>query len=124
MVQIIEKGRVGPGQMIAINFKEKKFYSDVEIKKYLSEINPFGKWTKNITHIDKIIHSGIYFLFCIVWYVPIRELFKKGTLLYVFLFSIFYGILSLPSQMVMKTNGILSLPSQMVMKTNGILSLP
>ncbi len=47
----------------------------------------------NITHIDKIIHSGIYFVFCIIWYAPIRELFKKGTLLYVFLFSIFYGIL-------------------------------
>ncbi len=47
----------------------------------------------NITHIDKIIHSGIYFVFCIIWYAPIRELFKKETLLYVFLFSIFYGIL-------------------------------
>ena len=55
--EIIEKGRVGPGQMIAINFKEKKFYSDVEIKKYLSEIKPFGKWTKNITHIDKLVKS-------------------------------------------------------------------
>ena len=33
---IIEKGRVGPGQMIAINFKEKKFYKDdSEIKKHI-----------------------------------------------------------------------------------------
>ena len=47
----------------------------------------------NITHIDKIIHSGIYFVFCIIWYAPIRELFKKEALLYVFLFSIFYGVL-------------------------------
>ena len=47
----------------------------------------------NITHIDKIIHAGIYFVFCIIWYAPFRELFKKGTLFYVFLFSIFYGIL-------------------------------
>ena len=56
-VDIIEKGRVGPGQMIAINFKEKKFYSDTEIKKYLSETKPFGSWTKNITHIDKLVKS-------------------------------------------------------------------
>ena len=54
---IIEKGRVGPGQMIAINFKEKKFYRDSEIKKYLSETKPFGNWTKNITHIDKLVKS-------------------------------------------------------------------
>ena len=55
--QIVEKGRVGPGQMIAINFKEKKFYSDGEIKKHLSETKPFGNWTKNITHIDKLVKS-------------------------------------------------------------------
>ena len=55
--EIIEKGRVGPGQMIAINFKEKKFYTDAEIKKYLSETKPFGDWTKKITHIDKLVKS-------------------------------------------------------------------
>jgi glutamate synthase (NADPH/NADH) large chain len=55
--EIVEKGRVGPGQMIAINFKEKKFYSDSEIKKHLSETKPFGNWTKNITHIDKLVKS-------------------------------------------------------------------
>ena len=27
------------------------------MKKYLSEIKPFGKWTKNITHIDKLVKS-------------------------------------------------------------------
>ena len=43
--------------MIAINFKEKKFYSDGEIKKHLSETKPFGNWTKNITHIDKLVKS-------------------------------------------------------------------
>jgi len=47
----------------------------------------------NITHLDKIIHAGIYFIFCILWFVPLRGVFKKGTLFYVFLFSIFYGIL-------------------------------
>ena len=47
----------------------------------------------NFAHLDKIIHAGIYFIFCILWFLPLRRLFKKGTLFYVFLFSIFYGIL-------------------------------
>ncbi len=55
--EIIEKGRVGPGQMIAINFEENKFYSDSEIKKYLSNTRPFGNWTKKITYIDKLVQS-------------------------------------------------------------------
>ena len=54
---VIERGRVGPGQMIAINFDQKKFYSDSEIKKYLSEMKPFGNWTKKTTHIDKLVQS-------------------------------------------------------------------
>jgi len=47
----------------------------------------------NFVHLDKIIHVGIYFIFCILWFLPLRRLFKKGTLFYLFLFSIFYGIL-------------------------------
>ena len=55
--EILERGRVGPGQMIAVNFKEKKFYSDSEIKNTLSQSKPFGEWTKKITHIDKLVQS-------------------------------------------------------------------
>ncbi len=55
--EIVERGRVGPGQLIAVNFKEKKFYRDQDIKKYLSNSKPFGLWTKKITHIDKLVGS-------------------------------------------------------------------
>ena len=55
--KIKERGRVGPGQMIAINFKEGKFYTDFEIKNKLSQSKPFGDWTKKITHIDKLVES-------------------------------------------------------------------
>ena len=34
---ILKKGRVGPGELIAINYKEKKFYQSDELKKQLSE---------------------------------------------------------------------------------------
>ena len=56
--KIIQKGRVGPGQMIAINFKEKKFYNDNEIKKHLSNSKPFFQWIKKIIHIDKLVESA------------------------------------------------------------------
>jgi len=56
--EVLEKGRVGPGQLIAINFKEKKFYKDKEIKKYLADTKPFGSWTKKITYIDKLVKSS------------------------------------------------------------------
>ena len=54
---IKKKGRVGPGQMIAINFSRKKFYKDEEIKQYLASSRSFTKWTKNIIHIDKLVKS-------------------------------------------------------------------
>lgn len=54
---VLEKGRVGPGQMIAVNFKEGKFFSDLEIKEKLSKSKPFGEWTKKIKHIDKLVQS-------------------------------------------------------------------
>ena len=56
--KIIEKGRVGPGQMIAINFDEGKFYSDEKIKNLLSTSKPFGDWIKKIKHIDKLVESA------------------------------------------------------------------
>ena len=55
--KILERGRVGPGQMIAINFKEGKFYNDYEIKNKLSQSRPFGEWIKKITHIDGLVQS-------------------------------------------------------------------
>ena len=37
--EIIEKGRVGPGQMIAINFKEKNFILMVKLKNIYQRLN-------------------------------------------------------------------------------------
>ena len=56
--EVEEKGRVGPGQMIAINFEEGKFYKDYEIKFSLSSSKNFTKWIRNIVHIDKIVESA------------------------------------------------------------------
>ena len=37
--------------------KKRNFIQTAEIKKHLSETKPFGNWTKNITHIDKLVKS-------------------------------------------------------------------
>ena len=54
---ILEKGRIGPGQMIAVDLTEGKFYHDREIKEFLGARQPFGDWVRNITEIDSLIES-------------------------------------------------------------------
>ena len=52
---VVEKGRLGPGQMIAIDMKQGRFYHDVEIKDMLSSAQPFGEWIRNIQSLDEEI---------------------------------------------------------------------
>ncbi|MBL8805782.1 MAG: glutamate synthase large subunit [Rhodospirillales bacterium] len=54
---VVEKGRVGPGQMVAVNLGEGKFFRDSELKDWLAKSRPFGDWTKNITVIDQIVKA-------------------------------------------------------------------
>tara|TARA_Y100000590_G_scaffold46206_1_gene49021 strand:+ start:3934 stop:8433 length:4500 start_codon:yes stop_codon:yes gene_type:complete len=51
--KIISKGRLGPGQLIAVNLKKGKIYSDKDIKDYLSK--DYKKFHKQIIHLDKKI---------------------------------------------------------------------
>ena len=50
---IIEKGRVGPGQMIAIDLKKGRLYYDREIKDKLAAENPYQDWIRNIVEPSK-----------------------------------------------------------------------
>lgn len=52
---ILKKGRVGPGELIAINYKEKKFYQSEELKETLSKRHPYSEWNKKTIKLDKII---------------------------------------------------------------------
>jgi len=54
---IIEKGRVGPGEMIGLDLAEAKFYSDVELKDMMASRHPYGDWVNNITPLDSLIKS-------------------------------------------------------------------
>ncbi|MFQ5954601.1 MAG: glutamate synthase large subunit [Kiloniellales bacterium] len=54
---IVEKGRLGPGEMIAVNLNEGKLYHDRELKDRLAGSRPFADWVNNIKRIDKLIRS-------------------------------------------------------------------
>lgn len=53
--RIVEKGRVGPGESIAVNLSEGHFYHDAELRDLLSTSQPFESWADNITHLDDLI---------------------------------------------------------------------
>jgi glutamate synthase (NADPH/NADH) large chain len=55
---LMEKGRLGPGQMIAVDLAEGRLYHDREIKDRLAAAQPFGQWTDRIRVIDAIVRDG------------------------------------------------------------------
>ncbi|MDJ0684026.1 MAG: glutamate synthase large subunit [Alphaproteobacteria bacterium] len=46
---VVEKGRIGPGQMIGVDLKNGRLFHDKELKDYVAGKEPFGDWVKNIT---------------------------------------------------------------------------
>ena len=52
---VLEKGRLDPGQMIVVNLKDGKLYHDHEIKDYLAGRENYGAWIKTSTKIDDLI---------------------------------------------------------------------
>jgi glutamate synthase (NADPH/NADH) large chain len=55
--EIVEKGRVGPGQTIGVDLDAARFYTDEELKDMLAARQPFGEWTKRIRVIDHIVKA-------------------------------------------------------------------
>jgi glutamate synthase (NADPH/NADH) large chain len=52
--KVVKKGRVGPGEMIAVDLKKGRMFNDREIKDRLAAEHPYGEWVKNIVTLDKI----------------------------------------------------------------------
>ncbi|MDZ7712391.1 MAG: glutamate synthase large subunit [Rhodovibrio sp.] len=52
---IVEKGKIGPGQMIAVDLEAGTLYHDGEIKHMLASQQPYGEWVQQITKIDDIV---------------------------------------------------------------------
>jgi glutamate synthase (ferredoxin) len=57
--RIISTGRLGPGQMIAVDTREKKFYANSEIKDMLASRQPYGEWVRqHVIPLERIVGSG------------------------------------------------------------------
>jgi len=52
--EIIEKGRLGPGEMMGVNLAQGRLYHDGELKDLMAGSHPFGEWVKNITPLDAL----------------------------------------------------------------------
>ncbi len=55
---VVEKGALGPGQMIAVDMKEGKLFRDAEIKDQLAAARPFGEWVGKINNLEDSL-SGV-----------------------------------------------------------------
>ncbi len=43
---IVEKGRLGPGQMLAVDLEQKRVLKNWDIKKQIAALHPYGDWLK------------------------------------------------------------------------------
>ncbi|WP_299152870.1 glutamate synthase large subunit [uncultured Tateyamaria sp.] len=55
---VIEKGALGPGQILAVDMDEGKLYHDTEIKDQLAASQPFGDWVGKIYDLESEL-SGV-----------------------------------------------------------------
>lgn len=49
------KGRLGPGQMLALNLAQGKIYNDTQIKDLLASQAPYKQWVTHVKNLDKQI---------------------------------------------------------------------
>ncbi len=56
--RLVEKGRMGPGQMIAIDLVEGRLYKDREIKGKLSGAKPYGEWVEHGTWLEQLMKEA------------------------------------------------------------------
>ncbi|MFY0308452.1 glutamate synthase large subunit [Leisingera sp. D0M16] len=54
---VVEKGALGPGQMLAVDMEKGKLFHDTEIKDKLARALPFGDWVKRINDLDATLAS-------------------------------------------------------------------
>ena len=64
--RVVEKGALGPGQMLAVDMEQGTLFHDTEIKNLLASSLPFGDWVGRINDLDaalrgvteRALHSG------------------------------------------------------------------
>ncbi len=53
--RVLHKGRLGPGDVLAVNLKEGKLYSDKQIKDHIANTYPFARWSGNVQVFDALL---------------------------------------------------------------------
>jgi len=66
---VVEKGALGPGQLIAVDMQEGKLFHDVEIKDQMAASQPFGEWVEKVVDLNNLTSD-----------VPEKALFEAGEL--------------------------------------------
>ncbi|MFZ5609998.1 MAG: glutamate synthase large subunit [Pseudomonadota bacterium] len=56
--EIVEKGRLGPGRMIAVDLEDGRFYHDAEIKDRLAAAHPYGAWVKDFRSFEELVDKA------------------------------------------------------------------
>ncbi|MFV0333476.1 MAG: glutamate synthase large subunit [Tropicimonas sp.] len=52
---VVEKGALGPGQMIGVDMATGKLYHDIALKDKLAASQPFGDWVGKINEMDEVL---------------------------------------------------------------------
>ena len=52
---VVEKGALGPGQMIAVDMVEGRLYHDAEMKDRLAGAQPYGAWIERIVNLNELL---------------------------------------------------------------------
>ena len=52
--RVVEKGRLGPGKMIAVDTARGELLMDTDIKTEVANQKPYAKWVKQIMHLDEL----------------------------------------------------------------------
>ena len=66
---VVEKGALGPGQMIAVDMDEGGLFHDTEIKDKLAAAQPFGDWVEKVVELNELLRD-----------VPEHAMFDGGEL--------------------------------------------
>ena len=54
---VVEKGALGPGQMIAVDMTEGRLYRDKELKDKLAASQPFGDWVEKVVDLNDLMRD-------------------------------------------------------------------
>jgi glutamate synthase (NADPH/NADH) large chain len=57
--EVLAKGRLGPGQSIAVDLETQRFYNAEQVKDMLAARKPFGEWVRRTTKIDGIVRNEV-----------------------------------------------------------------